>query len=210
MSNFLTEVGTLVGAIGYIAIVMALLVLLNQLWQTFNKSKPRKYVGVRAKINKKDRAIYQHLTNLGPELRKRYGTKPAYTPTQVRETLNFIRYRDGYDCYSFAIYCDYNDFNEYHRTIGESCDYHAMRNEITQSFDAVFHGDTTFTANEAIEYGCNLNDSIDYSSSQSANSFELFSTHDFSGSSDASHHSSDSHFSSGDSIDVGGGGGDFD
>lgn len=201
MSNFLKEVGTLVAAIGYIVIVMALVFLINRLLQKVNKSKTSKYVGVRAKINKKDRAIYQHLKNLGPELRKRYGTKPAYTPAQVRETLNFIRYRDGYDCYGFAIYCDDIDFNEYHRTIGESCDYHAMRAEIARSFDSVFHGDTTFTASEAIEYGCNLNDAIEYNSLQSGNSFELSSSHDFSG-------SSDSHFSSGDSIDVGVGGGD--
>jgi hypothetical protein len=202
MSNFLKEVGTLLGAIGYITIVLALFVLLNRLLQKFNESKPRKHVSVKAKINQKDRAIYQHLKHLGPELRKRYGTKPAYTPAQVRETLNFIRDRDGYDCYGFAIYCDDIDFNEYHRTIGESCDYHAMRAEIARSFDAVFHGDTTFTASEAIEYGGNLNDAIEYSSLQSANSFELSSDRDFSG-------GNDSYFSSGDSIDVGDGGGDF-
>ncbi len=45
MSNFLKEVGTLLGAIGYIAIVMALVVVLNRLWQKVTKSKTSKYYG---------------------------------------------------------------------------------------------------------------------------------------------------------------------
>jgi uncharacterized membrane protein YgcG len=199
MSNLLRELGTLMGAISYIAIVLTLFVLVDRLLRKIGKSKLLMHRGVRTTRSQKDRAIYHHLKNLGPELRKRYGTKPAYTHEQVRETLNYIRYRDGKDCYALAIYCDYLDFNEYHRTIGETCDYHSMRDEIVRSFDAVFHGNTEFTASEAIEYGCNLNDSIEYSSSDGGNAFELFSSHDFSS-------SSDSYSSSGDSVDAGGGG----
>jgi hypothetical protein len=86
----------------------------------------------------KRQAMYEHMHQVGPELRRRHGAQRYYRPQQVREVMTSGRASRSpydYDCYGYATYCDREDFNEYHRSIGESCDYGAMRQEICESFD---------------------------------------------------------------------------
>jgi hypothetical protein len=84
----------------------------------------------------KRQEMYQHMREVGPELRRRHGAQRYYRPQQVREVMTDRRSnRYDNDCYSYATYCTQEDFNDYHRSIGESCDYGAMRQEICQSFD---------------------------------------------------------------------------
>jgi hypothetical protein len=86
----------------------------------------------------KRQALYRHLHEVGPELRRRYGAQRYYQPDQVRAVMTSNRPNHSFydnDCYGYATYCTREDFDEYHRSIGESCDYGAMRQEICQSFD---------------------------------------------------------------------------
>jgi hypothetical protein len=46
------------------------------------------------------------------------------------------------------MYCNYYDFTNYHRSIGESCDYDAMRNEISR---CLFGSYTEFHMSDLIE-----------------------------------------------------------
>jgi hypothetical protein len=70
---------------------------------------------------------------VGSDLVKNYGRKPFYT---VQEVKNANR-RQGinYDvaCWSHAFFNSHTDFDEYHKRIGEGCDYIAMKKEMAES-----------------------------------------------------------------------------
>jgi hypothetical protein len=70
---------------------------------------------------------------VGKDLVKNYGRKPFYT---VQEVKNANR-RQGipYDvaCWSHAFFNSHADFDEYHKRIGESCDYIGMKREMAES-----------------------------------------------------------------------------
>lgn len=71
---------------------------------------------------------------VGRDLVKNYGKKKQYT---VQEVKNANR-RQGIDydfaCWSHAFFNSRADFDEYHARIGESCDYAAMKAEMTEAF----------------------------------------------------------------------------
>lgn len=73
---------------------------------------------------------------VGNDLIKSHGKKPFYT---VQEVKNANR-RQGIDydvaCWSHAFFNSHADFDEYHRRIGESCDYIAMKREMAESLVA--------------------------------------------------------------------------
>ena len=93
-------------------------------------------------------AIRRYVKGLGPDLRKRYGRSKRYTPAQVKRTVQDRHYNADWLCFALCIYCSRRDFDEYHRAIGESCDYDAMRTEVGARF---FGGSTTFDATDATD-----------------------------------------------------------
>jgi hypothetical protein len=102
----------------------------------------------------KRHAMEGHIRQVGPELRRRYGAKRHYQPDQVRTVLRDRPanvYTSDYDCYSYATYCTQSDFDDYHRSIGETCDYGAMQQEICQSFDFSGTSDGGFDALNVFE-----------------------------------------------------------
>jgi hypothetical protein len=110
----------------------------------------------------KRQALYRHLHQVGPELRRRHGAQRHYRPDQVRSVMTSSRsnrypYDSTYDndCYGYATYCTQEDFDEYHRSIGESCDYGGMRQEICQSFDFL-PGGADFDAFDVFDVGDRL------------------------------------------------------
>ncbi|MBD1872851.1 hypothetical protein H6F75_05105 [Nodosilinea sp. FACHB-131] len=109
-----------------------------------------------AQASEKRLAIQRYIKHIGPELRKRYGVQKKYTPEQIKQTVSSSRYSSGYDYYAFALYCSHDDFVDYYKSVGESCDYDSMRSEISDSFGS-FRNDTTFDACDVI----NLSDRID-------------------------------------------------
>ena len=70
---------------------------------------------------------------VGNDLVKNYGRKQYYT---VQEVKNANR-RQGisYDvgCWSHATFNTHGDFDDYHQSIGESCDYVSMKGEMLSS-----------------------------------------------------------------------------
>ena len=159
----------------------------------------------RAAPTAKDRqrvAVGKYVKHVGPELRNRYGNQQKYTPAQVKQAVKASGYSSQDDCYAFALYCSEDDFGDYHRSIGESCDYNSMRHEISDSFGFIFPSGTTFDATEVIDNSDrigNLEATTDSGSS-------WFSLGDFGGGSSIDTGSSD--YSSSDSGGSDGGGGD--
>jgi hypothetical protein len=121
----------------------------------------------RAQSNKKRLAIQRYIKHIGPELRKRYGVQREYTTDQVKQTVSNSLYSSDYDCYSFALYCSHDDFLDYHRTIGESCDYNSMRSEISDSFHSGFPNGTTFDACDVIDFSDRIDIANDVGDSSS-------------------------------------------
>lgn len=161
-------------------------------------------IQAKAQSNKKRFAIHKYIKHIGPELRKRYGGQRKYTPDQVKQTVSNSLYSSDYDCYAFAMYCSHDDFADYHRAIGESCDYNSMRSEISNFFHSVFQGDTTFDACDVISLG----DCIDSAKEVGDSSSWWSNLLDFGGGSDFSSNGSDtsckSNFSGGSDFDSGG------
>ena len=138
---------------------------LSNLVSTFQK--PRR--------NKAIRLYAQRLSRL---LQAKYGKQETYTPAQVKTTMKEWGYSLDYLCYGLAMYCDSIDFNDYHRSVGESCNYEAMRGEIS---NCLFSTEaTTFSTSSLVEsnfdFGFNAN----------------HQHHDSSGSAADGHHYSDS------------------
>ncbi|WP_310485694.1 DUF6559 family protein [Chamaesiphon sp. VAR_48_metabat_403] len=84
-----------------------------------NLKRPQKY-----------RAIRSYARRVGRLLQATYGKQITYTSLQIKKILKEWGYSTKYDCYALAMYCSDVDFIEYHNSIGESCNYEAMRREI--------------------------------------------------------------------------------
>ena len=158
---------------------------LSNLVSTFQK--PRR--------NKAIRLYAQRLSRL---LQAKYGKQETYTPAQVKTTMKEWGYSLDYFCYGLAMYCDPIEFNDYHRSVGESCNYETMRGEIS---NCLFGTEaTTFSASSLVESNFDFGFTGDHHSGGSA------AGHHYS---DSGNHGGGGHFDSG-SYDSGGdaGGGD--
>lgn len=95
-------------------------------------------------------ALRSYVKSLGKKLRERYGSAKKYTLTQVKATIEECGYSVDWMCYALCMYCDYADFMDYHRAMGEPCDYLAMRIEVADRF---FQGDASFDVSDVIDVG---------------------------------------------------------
>lgn len=70
---------------------------------------------------------------VGNDLVKHHGKRPYYTVQQVKDANR--RQHIGFDvgCWSHATFNSHADFDAYHQSIGESCDYMAMKAEMLSS-----------------------------------------------------------------------------
>jgi hypothetical protein len=93
----------------------------------------------------KKQAVKTYIRDLGPELQKKYGKKPNYTPEQVRETALVSALSVDYMCWAYLLYCSPTAFNSIHSAAGEACDYSAMREVVAGTF---FGGNPAFDAIE--------------------------------------------------------------
>ncbi len=75
----------------------------------------------------------QNHIKLGPQLRRRYGTQSTYSSSQVKDTLRTSGYSSSDDCYALAMYCSPEEFDDFHRTVGETCNYAEMRGSINDT-----------------------------------------------------------------------------
>lgn len=166
--------------------------------------------------NDKQMAIYTYSKQLGKKLQERYGVSEKYPPDRIKATIVESGWSGDRDCFGIAMYADLTDFIEYHRSIGETCDYDAMRSEISKCLSLP---DNTFSPSDAIEAGESVttDDSPTYESAPSSDDggggWSFWGSSDGGGSSSYDGGSSSS-YDSGSSYDGGGdcgggGGGDY-
>jgi uncharacterized membrane protein YgcG len=152
LSNILGQIGLVLVVL---LLVIALVIWLRSLDRRSKSSQFVKNLPNRSRSGaKSDRqrvAVQKYVQHVGPELRNRYGNQPKYTPAQVKQTVKASGYSSRDDCYAFALYCSEDDFVDYHRSIGESCDYNSMRSEISDACGFIFPSGTTFDAAEVID-----------------------------------------------------------
>lgn len=82
---------------------------------------------------KRKRAIKSYIKKLPSLLAKDYGKSKAYTPKQVKRSIERGGLSVADACFGIAMFSNKHDFNQYHEEIGENCDYDAMRCEIGNS-----------------------------------------------------------------------------
>jgi uncharacterized membrane protein YgcG len=209
------SLSNILGTIGLVLLVLLSVIALF-IWLRSRRSRASYHPAIKrssahaATGSKSDRqrvAVQKYVKHVGPELRNRYGNQQKYTPAQVKQTVRASGYSSDNDCYAFALYCSEDDFIDYHRSIGESCDYNSMRSEISDSFGFIFPSGTTFDAAEVIDNSDRFGN-IEVPTDNSGSSW--FSLGDFGGGSSTDTGSNDysSSDSGGGGSDGGGGGGD--
>jgi len=70
---------------------------------------------------------------VGNDLLKNYGRKKYYTVQEVKDANRRQGIGLDFACWSHATFNSHRDFDEYHRSIGESCDYAAMKSDMLSS-----------------------------------------------------------------------------
>jgi len=70
---------------------------------------------------------------VGNDLVKNYGRKPHYTVLEVKNANRRQAISYDYACWSHAVFNSHDDFDAYHRSIGETCDYLAMKSDMLAS-----------------------------------------------------------------------------
>jgi hypothetical protein len=70
---------------------------------------------------------------VGDDLVKHYGKKRFYTIKQVKEANRRQNISLDFGCWSHATFNTHADFDAYHESVGEQCDYLAMKAEMLGS-----------------------------------------------------------------------------
>ena len=78
---------------------------------------------------------------VGRDLIKSYGKKRSYAIPEVRKAAQRQEIPIDWHCWAYALYTDRSTFDEYHRQIGEDCEYETMH----QSMMSVVGGDAAAT-----------------------------------------------------------------
>jgi uncharacterized membrane protein YgcG len=182
------SLSNILGSIGLVLVVI-LSVIAIAIWLRSRRLKSNYHPSIKRSLNRSNSgtksarqqvAVQKYVKHVGPELRKRYGKQSRYTPAQVKQTVNASGYSSRDDCYAFALYCSEDDFVDYHRSLGESCDYNSMRSEISDSFGFIFPSGSTFDAAEVIDNSDRFSSiSIETTTDNSGSSW--FSLGDFGG-----------------------------
>jgi uncharacterized membrane protein YgcG len=150
-------------------------------------TKKQKFQRRRNKPTSRQRSIRVYAAKLGPELQAKYGKQKTYSPQQVKTTMRERGYSTGNDCYGMAMYCDRVEFDDYHRSINEVCDYTMMRGEVSQCLfgsevefntDTVFDTDFSADLNDLSDNSFSGGDGSDYSSSDSSSGSDYSSSYD--------------------------------
>jgi hypothetical protein len=73
---------------------------------------------------------------VGDDLVRHYGKKRFYTIKQVKEANRRQNISLDFGCWSHATFNSHADFDTYHESIGEQCDYLTMKAEMLESVSA--------------------------------------------------------------------------
>ena len=67
---------------------------------------------------------------VGDDLVRHHGKKRYYTVQEVKDANQRMRIDADFACWSHAMFNSHTDFDAYHRSIGEQCDYGSMKSEM--------------------------------------------------------------------------------
>jgi len=67
---------------------------------------------------------------IGDDLVRHYGKKKFYSTAMVRSSARRQNTNAAWDCWAYSLFTSPREFNEYHRTIGETCDYALMKGDM--------------------------------------------------------------------------------
>jgi len=81
----------------------------------------------------KDRAIRTYTRKLPRLLSAQYGKRQFPTPQQVKKAAENAGLNTAFSCYAATIFSSRESFNQFHREIGEACDYDAMRAHVANT-----------------------------------------------------------------------------
>lgn len=70
---------------------------------------------------------------VGNDLLKHYGKKRYYSVEEVKKANQRQKIDIDFVCWSHASFNSHQDFDDYHRSIGESCDYVSMKSDMLGS-----------------------------------------------------------------------------
>ena len=79
---------------------------------------------------------------VGDDLFKNYGRKQFYTVDEVRSANRRQAIPLDFGCWSHAAFNSHRDFDAYHQSIGETCDYIGMKADMLSSVSTV--GDSSW------------------------------------------------------------------
>lgn len=83
------------------------------------------------KMSPKDHRDQIH--RVGDDLLKTYGKKRYYSVQEVKAANKRQGIEVDFCCWSHAFFNSHEDFDSYHQTLGEICDYTSMKQEIIES-----------------------------------------------------------------------------
>jgi uncharacterized membrane protein YgcG len=209
MFNSLKEILALILFVIVVGIIFAIgiftiAVMMQSIWKA-NRDRQKSIHN-----REKSLAILEYARELGKLLRERDGIQAKYHPDRIMTAIKIGGLNSDRACYGIAMYAEYDDFMAYHESIGESCNYYLMRDEIKECLSL---SDNTFSSSEAIDAGDRIDNFTDLDRDRSVEySHDRRHPND-----DISHHSGhDLDYGSGDyggsdagGGDAGGGGGDY-
>jgi hypothetical protein len=162
MSNSLLEILFTILSIVVLVIMFVIgIIIVVAIFKSFGRSR---------RSSRKQQAIRTYSKRLGRLLRARYRVQDKYAPGLIKAAIKEWGLDAKHACYAIAMYCDYSDFVEYHRLIGESCDYDAMWDEINE---CLFPSDITFSTSETIDAGVRFDREGDRSHSYNSSSSDV-------------------------------------
>lgn len=70
---------------------------------------------------------------IGEDLGNHYGKKRYYSRTEVESALQREAFPMDWSCWAFCLYLSPGDFDSYHSSIGETCNYALMKGEMVSA-----------------------------------------------------------------------------
>ena len=105
---------------------------------------------------RKRRAIKSFVRDMGPALRKDFGTKPHYTPEEVQHAARQTGIGQNFIQYAFCMYCTHAAFDAFHSGGSSHSDYDTLRQEVG---NAQYGGNANFDASTPLEADSSHSDS---------------------------------------------------
>ena len=64
---------------------------------------------------------------VGEDLVRTNGKKKYYSQKEIKKSLDHRKIDIDWYCWAYCLYMDHDSFDTYHQSIGEACDYTAMK-----------------------------------------------------------------------------------